>query len=86
MGDSMYIGVLYTTGILGILVYFGIIASAMINVIRKRRTIAIFSGVAFLLAGLAAPVHIDTISAVFIAYLFSNAEIRKITRVNEADQ
>ena len=86
LGDSMYIVVLYTTGILGILVYFGIIASAMINVIRKRRTIAIFSGVAFLLAGLAAPVHINKISAVFIAYLFSNAEIRKITRVNEADQ
>jgi len=83
IGDSMYVGILYTTGILGFLIYFGIFTLGMINVIRKRKTVAILCGIAFLLAGLAAPIQLGNISAVFMAYLFADAELKKTNVVND---
>lgn len=74
IGDSMYIVILYNTGIVGFLLYFEILISATLKNLVNKRSTALLCCVAVCLAGLAAPVHLHVISAPVIAYIFQKAE------------
>ncbi|WJY26414.1 hypothetical protein [Sporosarcina trichiuri] len=74
IGDSMYIDLIYTSGIIGLAVYFSILLSATLWNIRFRNTTAVFCVAALCLAGTGAPVQFEILSAILIAYVFSKAE------------
>ncbi|MCQ6523663.1 MULTISPECIES: hypothetical protein [Bacillus] len=75
VGDSMYINILYTSGILGFCIFFGVLMSSLfINSIKKNAT-AIMCSLTIILGGFAAPIHLNIVSVAFLAYIFSKAEL-----------
>ncbi|OFD36885.1 hypothetical protein [Bacillus mycoides] len=83
VGDSMYINILYTSGILGLFIFLGIlISSVFINGIKKNVTV-IMCGVAIVLGGFAAPIHLSIVSVSLLAYIFSRAELSGNELINK---
>lgn len=83
VGDSMYVNILYTSGTVGILIFFGILIPAIFTNLIKRNVTGLLCSVAILLGGLAAPIHLNIISVSLIAYIFSRAESSRISLVYE---
>jgi hypothetical protein len=77
MGDSMYIGILYSTGVLGFLVYFSTLFGSALKNLKLRNITALLSLIAICLSGLGVPIHLDIISVSFLTYMFSISEAQK---------
>jgi len=82
-GDSMYIDLIYTSGIVGLLIYFKILLGATIRNIKYGNTTAVLGIFAICLAGIGAPIQFDILSAILISYLFTKAEKSKFTKNNK---
>lgn len=74
IGDSMYLEVMYSTGIIGIIIYFSALIRASITNLKLRNVTALLCFIAICLGGFAAPVQLHFISVSLLAYMFSNAE------------
>lgn len=79
-GDSMYINILYTTGLIGLVVLIAIMFSPTISIIKARNGTSIMILMSFLMAGFAAPVHVEIIALPFVAYIIVAAETFAIRR------
>lgn len=75
VGDSMYISILYMSGIIGLFLFLGILISAIVISLIEKDTIAVLCGLVILLGGLAAPIDLSIISAPLITYIFSKVEL-----------
>ncbi|WP_027631123.1 hypothetical protein [Ruminiclostridium cellobioparum] len=73
-GDSLYISILYSTGILGLITYFSILIGSTVKNLKLRNTTALLCFIAFCLAGLAAPIGLDIVTMPVIAYMFCKSE------------
>ena len=83
VGDSMYINMLYTSGLLGFCIFFGILMSSIfINGVKKNVT-AIMCGLTIILGGFAAPIHLNILSVAFLVYIFSKAELNGDKLINK---
>lgn len=81
VGDSMYISILYMSGIIGLFLFLGILISAIVINLIEKDTIAVLCGLVILLGGLAAPIDLSIISAPLIAYIFSKVELIREERM-----
>lgn len=74
-GDSMYIGLMYSTGILGTSLYIVIILISTIRNIKLKHVTAVLCAIAIILAGFAAPIQLNILSVSLLAYIFSKSEM-----------
>ncbi len=82
IGDSMYIVLLLTSGLLGTIYFLGVLLSATIKNFKLMNTTGTLCFISLCIAGLAAPVHIGVESAIILAYIFSIAESTRQMRKN----
>lgn len=73
-GDSMYVGLMYNTGILGTSLYFIILIVSSIRNIKYKHLTALLCAIAIILVGFAAPIQFDILSAPLLAYLYTESE------------
>lgn len=76
-GDSMYVNIIYNTGLIGAAIFFINFIWAGINNFRFKNITAFFCFTSICLAGLAAPVQFDIITAAFMAYIFYKSGSKK---------
>ena len=74
IGDSMYVRLMYETGIIGTGIYLMILVSTIIKNIRYRNITALLCTIAICLAGFAIPVQSNIISIPLLAYIFCKSE------------
>ncbi|MEH7356288.1 hypothetical protein V7150_22500 [Neobacillus drentensis] len=74
IGDSMYTGIIYSTGVLGLFIYFSALIISTIKNLKFRNATALLCFVVICLTGFGAPIQLHIISVPLLAYMFSKSE------------